>query len=258
MHRVLIAVACAALSLPLVPATAEAQEMEQGDLGMVMTVEVAPAHRAAYRSALEGLKEAATAAGITDYSWHFWSTDTGYVLYYPIDAFAYFDDPDQLWRSFEGTDGEAGRDEFYAAIQAVPAHSTTEIIETIPSLEYWPEGFSDVNAVHLHWEYLADGATEEQWMENAAGWMAFMEMIDYPYGVRAYRTRIGEDRMTWAFFVPGLSEFHSDASWDDLVEAAGAEDEMASLMEGWNAVVHRMEHSSASHVPSMTYQAGDM
>ena len=258
MRKILASAGCALLLLTAAPEPASAQDDEQGYLGMVMTVEVAPAHRAAYRSALEGLKEAATAAGITDYSWHFWSPDTGYVLYYPIDAFAYFDDPDQLWRSFDGTDGEAGRDEFYAAIQAVPAHSTTEIIETIPSLEYWPEGFSDVNAVHLHWEYLADGANEEQWTENAAGWITFLEKIGYPYGVRAYRTRIGADRMTWAFFVPGLSEFHSDASWDDLVEAAGAEDEMASLMEGWNQAVHRMEHSSAGHMPSMTYQAGDM
>jgi hypothetical protein len=35
--------------LPLLPATASSQEMEQGDLGMVMNVEVSPANRAAYR-----------------------------------------------------------------------------------------------------------------------------------------------------------------------------------------------------------------
>ena len=166
MRRVLTAVGCAALMLPLLPAAANSQEMEQGDLGMVMTVDVAPAHRAEYEAALAMLNEAAAAAGVSDYEWHFWSTDTGYVLYYPIDNFAYFDDPDQLWRSFEGTEGQAGRDEFFAAMQKIPNHSSTEVIESIPSLEYWPEGFSDVNAVHLHYEYLADGATEEAWMEH--------------------------------------------------------------------------------------------
>ena len=64
--------------------------------------------------------------------------------------------------------------------------------------------------------------------------------------------------MTWAFFVPGLSEFHSDASWDDLVEAAGAGAEMEALMDDWNAVVDRMEHISAGFVESMTYDPGDM
>ncbi len=254
MRRVLTTVGCAALMLTLAPAPAVSQE-ESGDLGMVMTVEVAPAHRAAYREAIENLGEAAAAAGITDYSWHFWSNDTGFVLYYPIDAFAYFDDPDQLWRSFEGTDGEAGRDEFFAAIQAVPTHSSTEIIESIPSLEYWPEDYSDVGAVHLHYEYV-DGANEEAWMENAAGWIALFEKIGYPYGARAYRTRIGEDRMLWAFFVPGLAEFHSDASWEDLIEAAGAQAEMEALGEDWTAVVNRMEHSSAGFVESMTYDPG--
>ena len=257
MRRVLTAVGCAALMLPLLPATASSQEMESGDLGMVMTVEVAPAHRAAYRAALEGLTEAATAAGISDYSWHFWSNDTGCLLYYPTDAFAYLDDPQQLWRSFEGTDGLAGRDEFFAAMEAIPTHTTTEIVETIPSLEYWPEGFSDVGAVHLHYEYV-DGANEEAWMENAAAWIAFFEKIDYPYGARAYRTRIGDDRMTWAFFVPGLAEFHSDASWDDLIEAAGAQAEMEALADDWNGVVDRMEHTSLGFVESMTYNPGDM
>ena len=258
MRRVLTAVGCAALMLPLLPATASSQETEPGDLGMVMTIEVAPAHRAAYREALEGLTEAATAAGISDYEWHFWSTDTGYLLYYPIDAFAYFDDPQQLWRSFEGTDGLAGRDEFFAAIQEIPTRSSTEIVEDIESLRYWPEGFDDVNTAHFHFEYLADGATEEEWVEMGAEWIAFLEMIDYPYGAQAYRTRIGDDRLGWVFFAPGLSEFHSDASWDDLIEAANAQDALDALNERWGSIVGRMEHSSAGKVESMTYQSGDM
>ena len=53
MRRVLTAVGCAALMFPLLPATASSQEMEEGDLGMVMTVDVEPAHREAYVEALE-------------------------------------------------------------------------------------------------------------------------------------------------------------------------------------------------------------
>ena len=54
MRRVLTAVGCAALMLPLLPATGAAQDMpEQGDLGMLMFIEVAPADRSDYREAIE-------------------------------------------------------------------------------------------------------------------------------------------------------------------------------------------------------------
>ena len=94
-------------------------------------------------------------------------------------------------------------------------------------------------------------------MENAKEWLAFFEKIGYPYGVRAYRTRIGDDRMTWVFFVPSLADFYSDESWDDLVEAAGAEEELDALGERWNEVVGRMEHESSGYVESMSYIPGD-
>jgi hypothetical protein len=51
-------------------------------------------------------------------------------------------------------------------------------------------------ANHVHHEWLAVGVTEEQWMENAKEWVAFFEKIGYPHGVRAYRTRIGDERAT--------------------------------------------------------------
>lgn len=70
-------------------------------------------------------------------------------------------------------------------------------------------------------------------------WVAFLETIDYPYGARAYRNRIGDERMAWVFFVPGLSEFHSDASWDDLIAAAGAQDALDALNERWESTVGR-------------------
>ena len=259
MRRFLTAVGCAALMLPLLPTTGAAQDMpEQGDLGMLMFVEVAPAHRSDYREAIENLNEAAEAAGVSDYEWHFWSTDTGYTLYYPIEAFAYFDDPQQLWRSFEGTDGQTGRDEFFAAMQAIPSHSSTEVIESIPSLTYWPEDFDDVNSNHVHQEWLADGASEEDWVEMGKEWIAFLELIDYPYGAVASRTRIGDERMTWVFFAPSLSEFHSDANWDDLIEAANAGDRLSELNEKWGSIVGRMEHHSSGYVESMSYTPDDM
>ena len=64
--------------------------------------------------------------------------------------------------------------------------------------------------------------------------------------------------MTWVFFVPGLAEFHSDESWDDLVEAADAGAEMEELGAEWSQIVRRMEHQSSGYVESMSYVPGDM
>jgi hypothetical protein len=257
MRRIVTAVACAALMLMLVPADAVSQEEERGQLAYLMQVDVAPADRAAYRSALENLSDAAEAAGITDYSWHFWNNSTGFVLYFPVDNYAYFDDDDQFWAAFEGTAGQAGRDEFFEAIQSIPSQSTSSIIETIPGLQYWPEDFVEINANHVHHEWLAAGASEDEWIENAKGWIAFLEKIDYPFGATAYRTQIGEETMSWVFFVPGLSEFHADENWDDLVEAAGAGEEMEALVADWNSIVRRMEHTSAGYAESMSYDSDD-
>jgi len=258
MRRTLTALLSASLLLPAVPGDSAAQEMERGELGMVMKVEVAPKHRQAYREAVEKLTEAAAAAGIKDYRWYFWGNDTGFMLYYPIDDFAYFDDPMQLWRTFEGTDGQTGRDEFFAAMQTLPHHSSTEIVESIPGLEYWPEGFDDVQVAHFHWEWIADPGSEDAWMDLGRDFIAFLEKIQYPYGVRAYRTRIGDERMTWVMFAPGLSEFHSDASWDDLIEAAGAEADMEALNERFRDIVAHWEHADAGYVESMSYVPDSM
>jgi len=258
MRRVVSAVFAAALMLPHAPAPAVSQDMEQGDLGMVMTVEVAPADRAAYRSAVEKLNEAAKAAGIDGYEWHFWSSDKGFLLYYPIPNFAYFDDPMQLWRQFDGTPGEDLRNEFFAGMQSIPQSTKTEVVETIPSLTYWPEGYSDVGASHVHFEWLATGGSEDAWMENARGWIALMKKVGYPYGVRAYRTRIGDERMIWVFFVPRTADFYADEAWDDLIEAAGAGDDVKALNDAWEPLVSHWEHSDMSAVESMSYDPEDM
>jgi hypothetical protein len=59
-------------------------------------------------------------------------------------------------------------------------------------------------------------------------------------------------------FVPGLSEFHSDAAWDDLIEAAGAEADIEALNERFRDIVGRWEHSDAGYIESMSYVPGDM
>jgi hypothetical protein len=253
MRRFLIAAGCLALVHPALPATGQAQEEEQGQLGYVMDVEVAPAHRAAYREALQTLVQAAGDAGL-EYEWHFWSNDTGYHLYYPVENMAYFDDGNQFWAAFEGTPGEAGRDAFFGAMQQIPTHAKTSIVRSIPDVMHWPEGYTndDWNVGHFHFEWLNAGQ-DEAWTALAKDFVAFLGKIGYPFGVQAHRTEIGDDRMVWVFFVPSLADYHSDATWDDLIEAADAQADWDAISDRFGGVVGRWTHSDASYVSSMSY-----
>jgi len=250
MRRFLTVAGCLALLLMVLPASGLAQD-ERGEIGYVMRVAVAPAYRDAYREAVTDLIEAALAAEVS-YEWHFWGNEKGFLLYYPVENMAYFDNPMQFWSAFDGTPGEAGRDAFMAEMGQIPARASTEIVEAIPNLRYWPEGYTneDWNVGHFHFEWLNPGQ-EEAWAKYAGDFVAFLETIGYPYGVQAYRTLIGEERMGWVFFGPNLSEFYSDANWQDLVEAAGVS--WDPIEEQFNDIVVRMTHEDARHIKDMSY-----
>ena len=48
-------------------------------------------------------------------------------------------------------------------------------------------------------------------------------------------------------------------AWDDLIEAANAQDRLSELNDKWGSIVGRMEHHSSGYVESMSYSGpGDM
>jgi hypothetical protein len=240
------------------PALVQAQEVEEGpSYAYIMTMELAPADRGAYRDALKLLVEAAGQAGISEeYEWHFWSRDRGYTLVYPFENMAYWDDPDQFWAMFEGTEGEAKRDEFFEAVQQIPGESSSEVTVGIPELTYWPEGFDGGEVAHVHHYWLNAGAYEG-FKELGQEFVAFLGEIGYPYGMIATETMFGEDKIAWIFFADTRSGYYSDETWDDLVEAAGAQDKRDAIMARFDQLVRRWKHFDAQYVEEMSYPQED-
>ena len=87
-------------------------------------------------------------------------------------------------------------------------------------------------------------------------WVAFLGKIDFPYTSNCMRTVVGSQKITCVDFADSMSRYTSDETWDDLIEAAGAEEELQELFERWQGMVMRWEHMNASFRESMSYWPG--
>lgn len=237
------------------PGALMAQEEEEQAPGYayVMTVDVDIADRQAYEEALTGLVKAAGEAGIpAENSWYFWSHASGYTLVYPFKNMAYWDDPGQFWRKFDGTPGEAGLDAFRAAMREIHTEAASEITVSDPAWGYWPEGYTEVKVAHVHNDWLNPGS-DAAYDELAKEYIAFLGEIGYPYAVQGHRTLIGGDKMTWVTFADNLAGYFSEANWEDLIAAADAQEKWDGLIGKWASLVSRYEHMSASYEEEMSF-----
>jgi hypothetical protein len=239
--------------LPPAPAIAQEEE-EDGDLVQIIVFDVAPADRAVFKSGVEKYVEAAASAGLgQEFGWHFWSHDRGYSLIWPIDSFAEFDDP-QFEASFEGTPGEALRDEAQAIINSIQYSSQSQINETVPDWTYDPATpMAERAKAAFVWTEWPKNGMQDEYGEMVEGWVAMMEQMNYPYRVLAHRTRIGDGGVSFVFFVDGLDKFHSDATWTDLIKAADLEDAMEELEERNFDLIKRYETMTATYQLEMSY-----
>lgn len=250
MRRIFGSLLLAATLFVLLPVdVAVAQEEEEATgYGFVIVIEMAPADRAAYRSALEGLADAAAAANV-DTPWWAWSHDKGYTVVLGIDNMAWFDDSDSFWGQFP----ESAQADFRQALSAFDREVTSEVTQQVRSWSYTPENpIQDIGLAHVHNDWLKGGA-QDAYGELSEDWVGFLTKIGYPYQINCMRTVVGSQKTSCVTFADNLSRYTSDETWDDLIEAAGAEEEFQSLLERWQSLVLRWEHMDASYVASMSY-----
>ena len=240
--------------LPPAPAIAQEEE-EDGDLVYIITYDVAPADRAAFKAAAETYVEAAAAADLgVEWGWHFWSHDRGYSLIWPIDSFAEFDDM-EFNAQFDGTPGEAIRDEAQEMFNALQFDAQGEVSESQPSWTYEPANRlppDQIKNAYVWTEWPKNGMQDE-YGEMVEGWVAMMEKMNYPYRVLANRTRIGDGGVSFVFFVDGLDKFYSATTWSDLIKAAGLSDTLEDLEERNDALIKRYETMTATYQLEMSY-----
>jgi len=240
--------------LPPAPVLAQDDEEEAGDLVYIITYDVAPADRAAFKEAAQKYVAAAGAAGMgMEWGWHFWSHDGGYSLIWPIESFAEFDDP-QFNAQFDGTDGEAMRDEAQEMFNKLQFDARGQIHETQPDWTYDPATpmAERASAAFVWTEWPKNGMSEE-YGEMVESWVELMNGMNYPYRVLAHRTRVGDGGVSFVFFVDGLDKFYSASAWADLIEAAGLSDTEEALSDRNDELIKRYETMSASYQLEMSY-----
>lgn len=254
MIRRALAAAVAWSLLLVVPALAQDEAPERGDLYEVITWNVPPAESEAWRTNVERLAGAAETAGVED-SWYMWSGPSSFTLVYPIDNYAALDDPMAFERQFQGTPAEEAFEqtmEAFNEIEVTPLLS--EIVERVDSWSYAPEGAEDrMTWAHIDEYWLQPGAMEG-FGELAEEFVALLERIDYPYAIDGHRVHFGDvGRLVYVTFVDDLSSFYGENQLDRAIEAAGAQEEWGALLEKFTPLVRRIEHYDVRFEPDLSH-----
>jgi hypothetical protein len=251
MRRIFGSLLLAAALLVILPVPAAQAQDEDPGYVMIMVVDMSPSDRAAYSDAVTNLAEAAAEQGVQS-SWTLWSRPAGYTVVIPIPNMAWLDDDGAFWGQFD----ESARTDFQSAMSSVSRQVNTEVIQPVPEWGYTPSTPApEMNIAHVHHDYLNPGM-DEAYDELSKDWVTFLASIDYPYGSSCSRTKIGSAKITCVTWADNMSRFTSDETWDDLLEAAGAEDEFEQLLDRWRGMVDHWNHFTVNFQKDMSYWPG--
>lgn len=254
MRRIFVSLLLAATMFTLLPVDAVQAQEEDTGYALVLVIEMAPADRATYRAALSDLATAAAAAGVTN-QWSAWSHDKGFTVVLSFDQMSWFDEEQPFWSQFPEADQEA----FQSALSSFDRVVTSEVVQWVPEWSYAPANPpADISVAHVHHDWLKSGVGDG-YGELAEDWVAFLGKIEFPYVSNCMRTVVGTQKVICVDMADSMTRYTSDETWDDLIEAAGAEEEFQGLLERWGSMVLRWEHFDASFQKNMSYmpdQAG--
>lgn len=250
-----------ALGLALaMPTLAHAQEeSEGGQLYQVTTWTVDPADAAAWEAGVKKVVEAATKADIP-YRWSFWQEGSQYVLAYPIENFAYFDDPGQFMRAFAGTAGEAMVNEAMAGFSKLNVQVVSdEIVERNPDWSYEVEGWSadklTVGHIDVFW---LKNDVEEEFNQINADWIALFTDLGYPYPYSGFDVHFGDSgRVIYVMLVDDLAKMHGEYDVAKMAEAKGMGERMKRLDQAFNSIVRRWEHYDSVYRRDLSYSPAE-
>lgn len=233
---------------------AEGEEQERGQLMEIITWHVTPDQDDAWKGAVETLVAAAEAAGVAEHRWGMWSQPTSYTLVYPVGSFAYFDDPEQFARAFQGTPGEEGFGQAMAAFEEMGiATRSVEVVEAVESWSYDPGG-DPIEIKHAHLDVIrARPGMEREFGELAEEWVAMLGEVGYAYEQIGHRVRLGEPRFVFVTLVDDLASYYGENALPAAVEAAGAGERFEALLERFEPVILEMKHYDMAYEPSLSY-----
>lgn len=257
--RLITALLAAALAGPTFALAQDEAAEGPRQLAQVTTWQVDAAQIGEWETAIKKVVEAAEAADLgMDRGWLFYQTSpTRYVLVFPVANMAYFDDPDQWMRSFEGTQGEAVLQEAFAMISNVDHRViTNEMIERKSDWSYMPESYapSGEGFVHVEQMWLRPGQ-QQAFDAVVKEYMAFFASIGYPYQVIGHEVHFGaqSDRVDFAIFADDRAKFYGENNFNTLAEAAGQSGVMESLFAKLTPTIVDWDHMDADYRADLSY-----
>ena len=242
------------------PYTAVAQEASPGGQKLnVAMFRVLPADVVQFEAAVEKLVAAAQEINLdAGYGWFYWNDLFDYSLVYPFENMAYWDDPEQWVRQFQGTSAEAKMNELFEEYATISMEVTAnEILETVPNWSYLLEeaASSEQSAFIEVTDIWIKSGKDMEWDALAQEYAALLAEIDYPYPTIGYRVMFGgAGRMIYVTLYDSREAFYGTNSLDRLIEATGQTAAWSDIVEKYVAMAVRQEARHAIAKPNMGYR----
>jgi hypothetical protein len=256
MSRFPLTATLVGVALGVLPTDAPAQA-EGGVLIQAIAWEVNPADAGKWLEGIQQIVAAAKQANLSsDFGWHCWQEDIcRYRLIYPVANMAYFDDPQQWMRQFEGTSGQPTLTKAFEMLNAVGSTTLSEmVLEHVPA---WSrETAMDMTTLpHAHVDEIwLRAGTEQEFDAVMKEVVAFLGEVGYVYPVHGYRPRLGGtgEHFIVTFF-DTRADYYGEQELERLVEKKGATEKWQSLLAQFSSLATRAHHYDSNHQPNMSY-----
>ena len=246
-------IAAALLLAAVLPHAVAAQEASPGGQKMNVTAfRLLPSDASRFEAVTEELVKAAREIDLDPgYGWFYWNDAFDYTLVYPFENMAYWDDPGQWNRQFQGTSAETKVIELFEEFATIQMEVTENaILETVPNWSYLLEEagssvqfpFILVNNIRIQ------NGKEMEWDALAQEYVAFLAEIEYPYPTIGYRVLFGGgDGIRYVTLYDSKVAFNGVNSMDRLVEAKGRTAFWGDILERYAlmAAQEEIEHGAA-------------
>jgi hypothetical protein len=248
------------LSAAVLPYAATAQEASPGSSKLNVSVSrVLPADAARYEMLVEELVSVAREINLDPgYGWFFWNNVFDYTLVYPFENMAYWDDPDQWVRQFQGASAETKVNEIFEEFATISLEViSNEILETVPNWSHLLEeaAASEQSAFIEVTDIWIQGGKAMEWDALAQEYASFLAEIEYPYPTIGYRVLFGADeRVVYVTLYDSREEFYGVNSLDRLIEAKAGTATWSAMWERYISMAARQEVHSGAARPNMGYR----
>jgi len=252
--------AAALLLAASLPHAVAAQEASPGGQKMNVTeYRLLPADAARFEAVAGELVNAAREINLdAGYGWFYWNDAFDYTLVYPFENMAYWDDPDQWIRQYQGTSAETNVQELFEEFATIQLEVTENVIlETVPNWSYLLEEAvsSEQSAFVLANNIWLENGSEMKWDALAQDYVALLAEIEYPYPTIGYRVLFGGGAaIRYVTLYDSKVAYYGTNSMDRLVEAKGRMATWEDILERYTLMAAKEEVAHGAAKPNMGYR----